>query len=104
MTRSSTKNLIQPFEDPERALHSLKKLFHTNSFETSSSFELDYSSEEKEGDKTEAMTENTTMEEYMNKTRADYSSGIARPKLADKAKFELKGQFVEGFVSKTLRM
>ena len=95
MTRSSTKNLIQPFEDPERALHSLKKLFHTNSFETSSSFELDYSSEEKEGEKTEAMTENTTMEEYMNKTRADYSSGIARPKLADKAKFELKGQFLK---------
>ena len=41
------------------------------------------------------MAENTTMEEYMNKTRADYSSGIARPRLDDKAKFELKGQFLK---------
>ena len=31
----------------------------------------------------------------MNKTRADFSSGIARPKLVDGAKFELKGQFLK---------
>ena len=31
----------------------------------------------------------------MNKTRADFSSGIARPKLDDGAKFELKGQFLK---------
>ena len=80
MTRSSTKNLTKPFEDPERALHSLRRLFNTKSFEISSSFELDYFSEEKEEEETEAMAENTTMEEYMNKTRVDYSSGVARPK------------------------
>ncbi|GJW32908.1 hypothetical protein Tco_0052940 [Tanacetum coccineum] len=31
----------------------------------------------------------------MSKTRADYGSGIARPKIEDKDKFELKGQFLK---------
>ncbi|GJR15408.1 hypothetical protein Tco_0798060 [Tanacetum coccineum] len=34
-----------------------------------------------------------TMEQYMSKTRADYRSGVARPKIDDKNQFELKGQF-----------
>jgi len=83
MTRSSTKNLIQPFKDPERVFHSHKRLFNTKSFDISSSFELDYFSEEKEEEETETMGENTTMEEYMNKTRADCTSGVARPKFDD---------------------
>lgn len=94
MTRSSTKNLIKPFEDPERAFHSLRKLFNTKSSDLSSSSELDYFSEEEVEVITETMAE-PTMEEYMNKTRADFSSGIARPKLDDGAKFELKGQFLK---------
>ncbi|GJU47864.1 hypothetical protein Tco_1217419 [Tanacetum coccineum] len=36
-----------------------------------------------------------TMEQYMSKTRADYGSGIARPKIKDKDSFELKGQFLK---------
>ncbi|GJS37967.1 homeodomain-like protein [Tanacetum coccineum] len=36
-----------------------------------------------------------TMEEYMTKTREDYRSGIARPKINEKARFELKGQFLK---------
>ncbi|GJW78505.1 reverse transcriptase domain-containing protein [Tanacetum coccineum] len=36
-----------------------------------------------------------TMEQYMSKTRADYGSGIARPKIKDKYNFELKGQFLK---------
>ncbi|GKB78505.1 reverse transcriptase domain-containing protein [Tanacetum coccineum] len=36
-----------------------------------------------------------TMEQYMSKTRADYGSGVARPKIEDKDKFELKGQFLK---------
>ncbi|GJX70129.1 hypothetical protein Tco_0307300 [Tanacetum coccineum] len=36
-----------------------------------------------------------TMEQYMRKTRADYGSGIARPKIKDKDNFELKGQFLK---------
>ncbi|GJW23349.1 hypothetical protein Tco_0033971 [Tanacetum coccineum] len=34
-----------------------------------------------------------TMEQYMSKTRADYGSGVTRPKIMDKDHFELKGQF-----------
>ncbi|GJS88849.1 hypothetical protein Tco_0771485 [Tanacetum coccineum] len=41
----------------------------------------------------ETMTE--TMEQYMSKTRADYGSGVARPKIEDKHNFELKGQFLK---------
>ncbi|GKC05949.1 reverse transcriptase domain-containing protein [Tanacetum coccineum] len=36
-----------------------------------------------------------TIEQYMSKTRADYGSGIARPKIEDKDSFELKGQFLK---------
>ncbi|GJR36201.1 hypothetical protein Tco_1211885 [Tanacetum coccineum] len=36
-----------------------------------------------------------TMKQYMSKTRADYGSGIARPKIDDKDYFELKGQFLK---------
>ncbi|GJQ93037.1 mitochondrial proton/calcium exchanger protein-like protein isoform X1 [Tanacetum coccineum] len=36
-----------------------------------------------------------TIEQYMSKTRADYGSGVARPKIKDKDNFELKGQFLK---------
>ncbi|GKC37408.1 gag-pol polyprotein [Tanacetum coccineum] len=36
-----------------------------------------------------------TMEQYMSKTRPDYGSRIARPKIEDKDSFELKGQFLK---------
>ncbi|GJT32303.1 retrovirus-related pol polyprotein from transposon TNT 1-94 [Tanacetum coccineum] len=49
----------------------------------------EYSEEEKE----EAMAE--TMEQYMSKTRTDYGSGVARPKIEEKDSFELKGQFLK---------
>ncbi|GJT11580.1 hypothetical protein Tco_0858622 [Tanacetum coccineum] len=39
------------------------------------------------------MTE--TMEQYMSKTRANFGSGVARPKIEDKDNFELKGQFLK---------
>ncbi|GJZ28099.1 hypothetical protein Tco_0572746 [Tanacetum coccineum] len=39
------------------------------------------------------MTE--TMEQYMSKTRTDYESGVARPKIVEKDSFELKGQFLK---------
>ncbi|GKE05312.1 putative reverse transcriptase domain-containing protein, partial [Tanacetum coccineum] len=42
-----------------------------------------------------AKTMEETMEQYMSKTRADYGSGIARPKIYDKYSFELKGQFLK---------
>nr|GEU84195.1 hypothetical protein [Tanacetum cinerariifolium] len=36
-----------------------------------------------------------TMKVYMTKTREDYRSSIARPKIDEKAHFELKGQFLK---------
>ncbi|GJU19841.1 hypothetical protein Tco_1153183 [Tanacetum coccineum] len=36
-----------------------------------------------------------TMEKYMSKTRTDYRSGVARPKIDNKYQFELKGQFIK---------
>ncbi|GJU79463.1 hypothetical protein Tco_1281828 [Tanacetum coccineum] len=38
---------------------------------------------------------NGVMEQYISKTRADYGSSIARPKIDDKDHFELKGQFLK---------
>ncbi|GKA29461.1 hypothetical protein Tco_0715706 [Tanacetum coccineum] len=65
MTRSSTSKLFTPYEEPE-----------------------DYSEEKV----AETMAE--TMEQYTSKTRADYGSGVTRPKIEDKYHFELKGQFL----------
>ncbi|GJZ89800.1 putative reverse transcriptase domain-containing protein [Tanacetum coccineum] len=47
-------------------------------------------SEEEEG---EAMAE--TMMQNMSKTRTDYGSGVARPKIDNKDQFELNGQFLK---------
>ncbi|GKB73739.1 putative reverse transcriptase domain-containing protein, partial [Tanacetum coccineum] len=41
------------------------------------------------------------MEENMTKTREDYSSRIARPKFDEKARFELKGQFLKKLCNNT---
>ncbi|GKC03141.1 hypothetical protein Tco_0994751, partial [Tanacetum coccineum] len=92
MTRSSTKDLFTPYEEPERVLHSTRKLFKTTSLDYSSSLEFDLFSNIEDQCKeevTEVMGE-PTMEEYMTKTREDYGLGIARPKIDEKAHFELK--------------
>ncbi|GKF31000.1 hypothetical protein Tco_0100798, partial [Tanacetum coccineum] len=36
-----------------------------------------------------------TMKQYMSKTRTDYGSTVARPKIDNKDQFELKGQFLK---------
>ncbi|GJT84472.1 hypothetical protein Tco_1058814 [Tanacetum coccineum] len=62
MTRSSNKELIKPYNEPERVLHSLRKLFKTTSFDHSSSSEFELFSEYKEqveGEIAETMTEPT---------------------------------------------
>ncbi|GKE65874.1 DNA/RNA polymerases superfamily protein, partial [Tanacetum coccineum] len=56
--------------------------------------ELFYGIEERlEEEAIEIMTE--TMEQYMSKTRGNYASGVARPKINDKTHFEFKGQFLK---------
>ncbi|GKE11729.1 hypothetical protein Tco_1415280 [Tanacetum coccineum] len=97
MTRSLTKNLLTPFEEPERLLHLTRRLFKTTSlvYLSLSEFNL-FSDLENQSEEvvTEAMTE-PTIEEYVMKTREDYGSGIARPKFDGKAHFKLKGQFLK---------
>ncbi|GJY44322.1 hypothetical protein Tco_0432535 [Tanacetum coccineum] len=96
MTRSSIKELFTPFKDPKREFRSSRKLFKTLSLEESRSpeFNLFSNLEENPGEEvTKIMVK--TMEQYMSKTRADYGSGIARPKIDDKDHFELKGQFLK---------
>ncbi|GJR94907.1 hypothetical protein Tco_0267081 [Tanacetum coccineum] len=36
-----------------------------------------------------------TMEGYMTKTRTDYGSGVARPKIDEQVNFEIKGKFLK---------
>ncbi|GJW02082.1 hypothetical protein Tco_1560938 [Tanacetum coccineum] len=49
--------------------------------------------ENSEEEVAETMAE--TVEQYMSKTRADFGSRIAKPKIDDKDHFELKGQFLK---------
>ncbi|GJR50039.1 hypothetical protein Tco_1400560 [Tanacetum coccineum] len=92
MTRSSTKELFTPFKEPEREFRSSRNLFKTLSLDKSRSPEFNlFSNLEEYSEEEVAETMAETMEQYMSKTRADYGSGIARPKIDDKDSFELKG-------------
>ncbi|GKC60719.1 retrovirus-related pol polyprotein from transposon TNT 1-94 [Tanacetum coccineum] len=96
MTRSSTKELFTPFKDLEPEFRSSRKHFKTLSLDESRSPDFDLFSDQEEyseGEVTKTMAE--TMEQYMSKTRADYGSGVVRPKIEDKDSFELKGQFLK---------
>ncbi|GKC54822.1 gypsy/ty3 retroelement polyprotein [Tanacetum coccineum] len=53
--------------------------------------DIEEHSEEEET--TEIMME--TMKQYMSKTRGNYGSGVARPKINDKTHFKLKGKFLK---------
>ncbi|GKC88675.1 hypothetical protein Tco_1149324 [Tanacetum coccineum] len=95
MTRSSTKNYLHLLI-PKREYRSSRKHFKTLSLDESRSPDFDLFSDQEEYLEEEvAETMAETMEQYMRKTRADYGSGVARPKIEDKDNFELKGQFVK---------
>ncbi|GJS35998.1 hypothetical protein Tco_0534380 [Tanacetum coccineum] len=81
MTRSSKKELVEPYKEPERVLHSTRKLSKTTSLDYSSSPEFELFSDHEvqfEEEITDTMGE-PNMEKYMMKIREDYGSGIARP-------------------------
>ncbi|GJV40389.1 NUDIX hydrolase 6-like protein [Tanacetum coccineum] len=44
-----------------------------------------------------------TMEQYISKTRTDYGSGVARPKIDNKDQFKLKGKFLKELQENTFR-
>ncbi|GJS01619.1 DNA-directed DNA polymerase [Tanacetum coccineum] len=96
MTRSLTKELFTPFKDQEREFRSSRKHFKTLSLDELRSPDFDLLSDQEEYSEEEvAETMAETMEQYMSKTRADYGSGVARPKIEDRDHFELKGQFLK---------
>ncbi|GJU09573.1 reverse transcriptase domain-containing protein [Tanacetum coccineum] len=73
MTRSSTKELLSPFENPEQKFGSKRRLFDTPSLIESNSPEFDHIfdiEEQSEEGERETMTE--TMEQYMSKTQENY--------------------------------
>ncbi|GJR90993.1 hypothetical protein Tco_0215004 [Tanacetum coccineum] len=75
-----------------REFRSSRKHFKALSLDESRSPDFDLFSDQEEYSEeevTKIMAE--TMEQYMRKTRADYGSGVARPKIEDKDNFELKG-------------
>ncbi|GKE32297.1 retrovirus-related pol polyprotein from transposon TNT 1-94 [Tanacetum coccineum] len=71
---------------------SSRKHFKTLSLDESRSPNFDLFSDQEEYSKEEVAE---IMEQYMSKTRANYGSGVARPKIEDKDNFELKGQFLK---------
>ncbi|GJW83289.1 hypothetical protein Tco_0156434 [Tanacetum coccineum] len=96
MTRSFTSELFIPYKELEREFRSSRKHFKTLSLDElrSPGFDLFFDQEDYlEEEVAETMAE--TMEKYMSKTRADYGSGVARPKIEDKDHFELKCQFLK---------
>ncbi|GJR28416.1 pyruvate dehydrogenase (acetyl-transferring) kinase, mitochondrial [Tanacetum coccineum] len=73
-----------------------KKHYKTLSLDESRSLDFNLFSDQEEYSREEvAETMAKTMEQYMSKTRADYGSGVARPKIEDKDNFELKGQILK---------
>ncbi|GKD64868.1 retrovirus-related pol polyprotein from transposon TNT 1-94 [Tanacetum coccineum] len=96
MTRSSTKELFTPLENPERVFCSKRRLFGTLGLVESNSPEFNLFSDIEEHSKeegTEEMME--TIEQYMSKTRGDYGSGVTRPKINTDTHFKLNGQFLK---------
>ncbi|GJV46324.1 hypothetical protein Tco_1430860 [Tanacetum coccineum] len=102
MTRSSTKELFTPYKGPEREFRSSRKHFKTLSLDELRSHDFNlFSNQEVFSEEEVAETMAETMEQYMSRTRADYGSGIARPKIEDKYNFDLKGQFLKELCDNT---
>ncbi|GJT26455.1 hypothetical protein Tco_0906730 [Tanacetum coccineum] len=96
MAKSSTKELITPFENPKRVFRSKRRLFETPGLVESSSPALDLFYDIKEHSEEETIEIMTKiMEQYMSKTRGNYGSGVVWPKINDKTHFELKGQYLK---------
>ncbi|GJY90307.1 zinc finger, CCHC-type containing protein [Tanacetum coccineum] len=95
MTRSSLNELFTPYKEPKREFRSSRRHFKTLSLDKLRSLDFNSFSDQKYSEEEVAETMAETMEQYMSKTRADYGSGVARPKIEDKDNFELKGQFLK---------
>ncbi|GKC33728.1 hypothetical protein Tco_1046112, partial [Tanacetum coccineum] len=91
-TNRITNNVLLASIELVVPLKHFKTLSHDES--RSPDFDLFSDQEEYSGEEVaETMVE--TMEQYISKTRANYGSGVDRPKIEDKDNFELKGQFLK---------
>ncbi|GKB75116.1 hypothetical protein Tco_0936528 [Tanacetum coccineum] len=95
MTRSSTSKLFTPYKEPEREFRSSRRHFKTLNLDELRFSYFNLFSDQEYSEEEEAETMAETMEQYMIKTRTDYGSGVARPKIDNKDQFELKGQFLK---------
>ncbi|GJX62965.1 retrovirus-related pol polyprotein from transposon TNT 1-94 [Tanacetum coccineum] len=84
MTRSSTSELFTPYKEPEREFRTSRRHFKTLSLNELRSPDFNLFSDQEYSEEEVAETMSETMEQYMSKTRADYGSGVARPKIEDK--------------------
>ncbi|GJR64073.1 hypothetical protein Tco_0010138 [Tanacetum coccineum] len=69
--------------------------FKTLSIDELRSPDFNLFSDQEYSEEEEAETMAKTMEQHMSKTRADYGSGVARPKIEYNDNFEPKGQFLK---------
>ncbi|GJU57402.1 hypothetical protein Tco_1235168 [Tanacetum coccineum] len=95
MTRSSTNELFTPYKEPEREFRLSRRHFKSLSLDALRSPDFNLLSDQEYSEEEEAEVMAETMEQYMSKTRTDYGSGVARPKIDNKDQFELKGQFLK---------
>ncbi|GJU42278.1 hypothetical protein Tco_1195235 [Tanacetum coccineum] len=95
MTRSLANKLFTPYKELEREFRSSRRHFKTLSLDEWRSPDLNLLSDQEYSEEEVAETMAKTMEKCMSKTRADYGSGVTRPKIKDKDNFELKGQFLK---------
>ncbi|GJS08937.1 retrovirus-related pol polyprotein from transposon TNT 1-94 [Tanacetum coccineum] len=95
MTRSSKNKLFTPYKELEREFRSSRRHFKTLSLDELRSPDFNLLSDQEYSEVEVAKTMAETMEQYMSKTRADYGSGVSRPKIEDKDNFELKSQFLK---------
>ncbi|GJV36290.1 hypothetical protein Tco_1408767 [Tanacetum coccineum] len=95
ITRSSTNELFTPYKEPEREFRSSRRHFKTLSLDELRSPDFNLLSDQEYSEEGEAKAMAVTMEQYMSKTRTDYGSGVARPKIDNKDQFELKAQFLK---------
>ncbi|GJY11677.1 hypothetical protein Tco_0380986 [Tanacetum coccineum] len=95
MTRSSTSELFTPYKEPEQEFQSSRRYFKILSLDELRLPNFNIFSDEEYSKEEVTKTMAETMEQYMSKTRADHGSGVARPKIEDKDKFKLKGQFLK---------
>ncbi|GKE68616.1 hypothetical protein Tco_1526688 [Tanacetum coccineum] len=95
MTRSSTSELLSPFEEPKREFRSSRRHYKTLSLDELRSPDLNLFSDQEYSKEEEAKTMAETMEQYISKTRTDYGSGVQGLKSITKDQFELKGQFLK---------